>query len=139
MFARLMAAKPSSGLRLEKSGRFDLRADAGAHRPARRRGPIQEVGVAGLRVAVDQQHRHVGGQIDRAIAVVVGRHGVAFQPGGDLVRAGRLENCTWNRSLAVLPGGISGNVTAGRPWPSSPRTTDTSLAGVVPKFAPPPP
>ena len=72
----------------EEAGLLDPRLDAGDHRPAGSSAAAEVGRVAGLGVAVDQQHRQTGGEIDRAPALVVLDDRVALQPGLDAVRAG---------------------------------------------------
>ena len=94
-------------LEAQVAGRFHLRPNARPHRPAGGQGNVQVARVAGLGVAVDQQHGHVRRHVDHAIAVVVGVHRIALQAGRDLVRAGRgkmhHETALWRSGPAESP------------------------------------
>ena len=90
--ARLIAWNSPQRLGGQERRHFDLRLQTRAHLSARRKSRIQIAGVGRRRIAVDQQHRHLGGQIDHGVAGIVGLDGVALQPGGDEVLAGRGES-----------------------------------------------
>ena len=76
---------------VQVAGRLDPRVDPRAGWAARGQRNAQESGVQRAGVAVDDQYRNVHRKIDHAIAKVVRRDRVAFEPGGDSVLTRRGE------------------------------------------------
>ena len=76
----------------QEARRLDQRADAAFDLATGGQGGRQEQGIAGPRIAIDDQHRRRGRHLDHRVAHVVGGDGVAFQLGRNVVLAGRGED-----------------------------------------------